>query len=133
MPFSRKTARSILVVLGGVLAQLLVLAGIALLFVIECVVPAGSAQRVLVRVVAIRAGQELARTGKLRDLDAELRSEYPHVIGLDRYKIIVQKTSDAYDVVIKPSSWCFCRPTFILHDGGRRLEVVQRDLQWRRQ
>lgn len=94
----------------------------------KCVVPTFDAQRILARVVAIREWQELGKTGKVGDLDSELRSDkyYQYTAGLDHHQIIVKKIPSGYDVVLKPRSWCFCRTTFILHDRGNWVEAVPR-------
>ena len=109
----------------GLFTVLAVIYGVLLVFELKCDTPTEEAHRVLVKVVEITEKQELRKTGRLGDIDSELRSgPKPHIIGLDYYRVIVQKTSSGYDVVIKPTGWCFCRATFILHDGGDRMEVV---------
>lgn len=93
---------------------------------VQCTVPTNDAHRILARYVAIRETQELEESGKLGDLDSELRSEkpYPRAAGLDHYRIVVRKVSGGYDVILQPMQWCFCRSTFVLHNGGWRVEVL---------
>ena len=106
----------------GLIGLLAAVLAIVLVLVTKCVDPADGARRGLVTAVRITEKQELARTGRLGDIDAELRSGREAHTILQYYRIVVQKTSNGYDVVIKPTGWCFCRPTFILHDGGNRLQ-----------
>ncbi len=121
-----RVVRRICLTLLRLFAVLATLCLVVLVWEFKCDMPTGDAQRVLVRVVAITEKHELWESGRLGDIDAELRSErpYPRVIGLDHYRIIVQKLPNGYDVVIRPTSWCFCRATFILHDDGKTMEVA---------
>jgi len=76
-------------------------------------------------IVRVTETRELARSGGLGDIDAELRSgPPPHIIGLDQYRVVVERVPSGWEVVIKPTGWCFCRSTFILKDNGKRVEIV---------
>jgi hypothetical protein len=114
----------VIVAVAAVFAVAQVLAILGAVEVYECSWPSWEAGRVLVRVVAITEGRDFRATGRVGDIDAELRSEVPHLIGLDRYRIVVHKEVSGYEVAVEPSGWCFCRESFILHDGGKRIEVV---------
>ena len=118
----RRCPRAIVAV-AAVLAVLQVLAVIGVVLEYECDWPSSQADRVLVRVVAITEEQDLRATGKVGDIDAKLRSERQHVIGLDHYRIVVRKEGSGYEVAVEPSGWCFCLYSFILHDAGKRTEV----------
>jgi hypothetical protein len=97
----------------------------AIVWAAECLLPSGGAARALVQVVRLVETQELAATGRVGDIDARLRSEKHHVIGLDHYRVLTRGTGVGYDVVIKPTGWCFCRATYILRAGGKELVVVK--------
>ena len=121
------------------LAILGLLASVSVLYVSifvwedRCGFPSDDALRVLVPIVKFTETQELAASGRVGDIDAALRSpKPPHVIGLDYYRIVTSKTSAGYVVTIKPTGWCFCRRTYVLRDGGKRLEVVPDFLNRRR-
>ncbi|SPF54456.1 hypothetical protein SBA4_640017 [Candidatus Sulfopaludibacter sp. SbA4] len=117
----RRTYIALIILLAGFVITCLMF----LVWEFKCDMPTDEAQRVLVWVVKVTETRELAKSGKLGDIDAGLRSgPRPHVIGLDHYRIVVRQTPDGYDVVIKPTGWCFCRSTFILRDNGKRLETV---------
>ncbi len=114
----------VIVAVAAAFAVLQVLAIIGVVTMYECGWPSSQAGRVLVRVVAITEKQDLRATGKVGDIDAKLRSGFPHLTLLDQYRIVVHKEASGYGVAVEPSGWCFCRDSFILHDGGERLEVV---------
>ena len=92
----------------------------------KCDEPSDEAQRVLIPVVKQIETQELAASGRVGDLDKRLRSgPQPHIIGLEYYRVLTRKTNAGFEVVIKPSGWCFCRPTYVLRQGGKQLEIVR--------
>ena len=118
--FTRRRRVALICVIAAV-----ALTGLAILiFEFECDSPTEDAHRVLVPVVDMIRRQQLERTGKIGDIDAELRLRYPGVLGLNRYRVIVQQTPHGEDVIVRPSTWCFCRATFVLHEGGKRLEIL---------
>jgi hypothetical protein len=91
----------------------------------KCDEPMDQAQRVLLPLVKFNETQELAKSGRLGDMDAALRSgPPPHVIGLEYYRVVVQSSPKGYDVAIKPTGWCFCRRTFMLRENGKRMETI---------
>ena len=91
----------------------------------RCYMPPDDAKRVLLPVVRHLVMQELASTGTVSDLDARLRTESPHLIGLDGYRVETKHSKDGYVIRIEPTGWCFCRPTYVLLDGGKRLKIIQ--------
>jgi len=97
----------------------------AVVWVAKCSLPSSGAARALVQTVRLIETHELAATGRLGDIDVKLRSEKHHVIGLDHYRILTRRRGVAYDVVIEPTGWCFCRATYILRAGGSEVEVVK--------
>jgi hypothetical protein len=124
----RRSTPTIRWVCIGLLSLLAASASLALVFFVwevKCDEPMDEARRVLLPVVHSNEIQELARSGRLGDMDAALRSgPPPHVIGLDYYRVVVQATSKGYDVAIKPTGWCFCRRTFMLREDGKRMETI---------
>lgn len=114
--------RCICIFLARLLVLALVIAAGTFLWFAECSFPSSGALRSLVRGVRLAETQEMAATGRLDGLDAKLRAWYPD--GIRDYRVAVAKRGGEYEVVIKPTGWCFCRATYVLKHGGQELEIV---------
>jgi len=99
----------------------------------QCNQPSRDAERVLITIVKLIEKQELEASGHVGDIDKRLRSgPPPHIIGLNHFRVLTRTTNAGYEVVIEPSGWCFCRPTYVLRQGGKQLEIVRPLLnRWR--
>jgi hypothetical protein len=125
MPMFTAAIRWICIGLLSLLAALSTMAHVLFVWETKCDEPMDEAQRVLVPLVKYNEIRELAKSGRLGDIDAALRSgPPPHVIGLDYYRVVVQAKPKGDDVAIKPTGWCFCRRTFMLRENGKRLETI---------
>ena len=117
--------RLLLKVLLASLAGVCLLSLAGLVWDSKCSSPSEEARRVLLKTVALMEIGEIQTSGGVGDLEARLRSSWPRLAALDNYRIVTRRLLAGYDVVIEPRGWCFCRRAFILHDGGRRLEIVE--------
>lgn len=122
--------RLLVIVLLALVAALGIAYAGFFLWLAECDSPSGDADRVLLPAVRAFEMANLRSSGGVGNLDAKFRSRYPGLIGLDEYRVVTKKVAGGYDVVIEPRRWCFCRQTFVLHDGGRRLEVIDPAVQF---
>jgi hypothetical protein len=83
-----------------------------------------SLRQLIPMVEAIEKG-ELATLGRVGDIEARLQSERPGWIELRKYHVVTRRVASGYDVVVEPTGfWRFCRCTYVLHDGGDRLETL---------
>jgi len=114
--------RALIILLGAVLL-LVILGAAGIVWVVKCSTPSGRALSSLVPAVGLVETQELAASGSLDALDAKLRTEFSHKLA--HYRIVTRAKGADHEVVIEPTGWCFCRATYVLHDGGKRLEVVE--------
>ena len=115
--------RRICLALLGVVAVVTVYGVGMFVWEMKCSLPSSDAKRGLVLRVMRMEREELAASGRVGDIDGALRSPKQMAV-IDDYRVVTSKTSNGYVVTIKPTSWCFCRPTYIIRDGGRQLEVV---------
>lgn len=111
-----------LIVLLGVVLLLVILGAGGIVWVVNCSLPSGRALSSLVPVVRLVETRELAASGSLDALDAKLKAFFPHKLA--DYRVVTRVRGADHEVVIEPTGWCFCRATYVLHDGGARLEVV---------
>jgi hypothetical protein len=116
--------RSFLKTLLGSLASVCLFLVLAFVWVAECQMPSDLPKRGLVTEVTEMEEAELKSTGKVGDIEAEITSGNRHPFILDTYRVVTRKVTGGYDVLIEPRSWCFCRKTYIIHNGGARVEVV---------
>jgi hypothetical protein len=114
--------RTICLVLVALVATALAVIISVLVWEIKCSAPSGNAARVLVPIVKMTMTRRLAMKGSDGDTDAELRALYASVPQIKEYRIVIKP--DSGDVVVEPTGWCFCRQTFILQDGGKRVQRI---------
>jgi len=107
-------------------SALFLLLYLSVVLVVHCDTPSGEAKALIESIVKTTAKRELAKSGKIGNLDAELRSEWTGIGSwLKEHRVVVHKTSSSYDIIIEPTGlWCFCRSTVILHEVGGRVETV---------
>lgn len=119
----RSLLRRICIIAAGALVLAVVLYVGAIVWALKCSLPSGRALSSLVPVVSLVETRELAASGNLDALDAKLKTEFSH--KLPHYRIVTRTNGVDHEVLIEPTGWCFCRATYVLHDGGKRLEVVE--------
>jgi hypothetical protein len=115
--------RAILLCFLVALALVLVCGGCVVVYQHECVKPGDDARRLLVPWIGYLARTEYEIAGAIRDptwLDHQAAGLRPY----EQYSIRVRRSKRGDEVVIAPRHLCFCRPTFILYDQSRRLEIV---------
>ena len=111
----------VLKILLGLFASACLFVFIAVVWEVECQVPSDNLKRGFVMAVAHMEEAELRSTGTVGDLEAEIRSGYPGEPALNDYRVVTRRVKNGYDVLIEPRCWCFCRRTYAIHDGGRRI------------
>ena len=114
----------VLKILLGLFASTCLFVFIAVVWEAECRAPSDDLKRGFVMAVAEIEEAELRSTGTVGDLEAQIRSAYPGAPALNDYRVVTRRVKNGYDVLIEPRSWCLCRRTYAIHDGGRKLVVI---------